>query len=237
MAAGRTRGGEAASVRQQLATSAGVLAGQCAGGPVHDFDVVVAATVTDPDARRGVGLKVVYGFHESPFGAALVMLTNGALCGLAFADDDSGKRAALADMTGRWPRARYGEAAELTGPMADRIFGSPASRRVEVPVALIGTPFDLGVWQALLRIPMGRLVTYTDIARHLGRPEAARAVGTANGRNPISFVVPCHRALRGDGALGGYYWGLARKQGMIAWEAARTSSAPQARRLSASARR
>jgi AraC family transcriptional regulator of adaptative response/methylated-DNA-[protein]-cysteine methyltransferase len=88
---------------------------------------------------------------------------------------------------------------------------------------LIGTAFDVDVWKTLLRIPMGKLVSYTDIALCLGRADAVRAVGTANGRNPISFVVPCHRALRGDGTLGGYYWGLTRKRALIVWEAGRVA--------------
>jgi len=191
-------------------------------GCVHAFETRIVAAITDDARRRGAGLDIAHGFHASPFGEALLLTTQDGLCGLAFVDDESGpdRQAALDDMAARWPRARFHEAPQDTANLATCIFGEPATqRRHVVPLVLIGTPFDLQVWQALLQIPIGQLVSYTQIAQHLGRPSASRAVGTANGRNPISFVVPCHRALRGDGSLGGYYWGLTRKRAMIAWEA------------------
>jgi AraC family transcriptional regulator of adaptative response/methylated-DNA-[protein]-cysteine methyltransferase len=128
-------------------------------------------------------------------------------------------------MTSRWPRAGFVEAPERTAGHAARIF-EPARWCAEQPVrlVLIGTDFEIRVWQALLRIPMGRAVTYADIARHLGQPTASRAVGSAVGRNPISFVVPCHRVLRGDGQLGGYHWGLTRKRALIGWETGRVAT-------------
>ncbi len=193
-----------------------------AGGPIHAFDVQIASAITDEDRRRGAGLDITYGFHASPFGEALLLMTEGGICGLAFVDEDraQGRGNALEDMMGRWPRARFREAPRDTGDLAARIFSLPGSSPGPcVPLTLIGTPFDLQVWQALLKIPLGALVSYTQIAQYLRHPTASRAVGTANGRNPISFVVPCHRALRGDGSLGGYYWGLTRKRALIAWEA------------------
>jgi AraC family transcriptional regulator of adaptative response/methylated-DNA-[protein]-cysteine methyltransferase len=193
-------------------------------GRAHAFDTRIVATITDEVRRRGAGLDVAYGFHDSPFGEALVLTAEGGICGLAFVDDQEGldRRAALDDMAARWLRARFREAPSETHVLAAQIF-APSSERADrvVPLVLIGTPFDLEVWQALLQIPMGQIVSYTQLAQHLGRPSASRAVGSANGRNPISFVVPCHRALRGDGSLGGYYWGLTRKRAMIAWEAGR----------------
>jgi AraC family transcriptional regulator of adaptative response/methylated-DNA-[protein]-cysteine methyltransferase len=190
-------------------------------GRIHAFDVQIAASITDETCRRGAGLDIAYGFHASPFGEALLLMTEGGLCGLAFVDKEGGHdpQAALDDMAARWPRARFREAPCEVQALAARIFpahGAPYDQ--VVPLTLIGTPFDLQVWQSLLQIPIGQLVSYTQIAQHLGHPSASRAVGTANGRNPISFVVPCHRALRGDGSLGGYYWGLTRKRAMIAWE-------------------
>ena len=101
----------------------------------------------------------------------------------------------------------------------------PASRDQPVRLVMIGTDFDVRVWETLLKIPMGRAVSYTDIARHIGAPSASRAVGSAVGRNPISFVVPCHRVLRGDGSLGGYHWGLTRKRALIGWETGRVAAA------------
>jgi AraC family transcriptional regulator of adaptative response/methylated-DNA-[protein]-cysteine methyltransferase len=212
-------------IQSQL-TSAAVLDGDDPGvSQIHAFAIRIAAVISDDSRRRGAGLDIVYGFHDCPFGVALVTMAGGGVCGLAFIDDDpeGNRRVALDDMIRRWPRASFREAPAETAAVAARVFGgSGAGRRDVVPVTLIGTPFDLRVWQTLLAIPMGRLVSYADIARHLGQPSASRAVGTANGRNPISFIVPCHRALRGDGTLGGYYWGLTRKRALIAWEAGRS---------------
>jgi AraC family transcriptional regulator of adaptative response/methylated-DNA-[protein]-cysteine methyltransferase len=122
-------------------------------------------------------------------------------------------------MMRRWPNARYREQPALTAKHVAQVF-SPAQWSAEQPVrlVLIGTDFEVRVWETLLKIPMGRAVSYTDIARHIGKPSASRAVGSAVGRNPISFVVPCHRVLRADGSLGGYHWGLTRKRALIGWE-------------------
>ena len=118
------------------------------------------------------------------------------------------------------------EAPDRTAPHARVIFNaSKWSRDQPVRLVMIGTDFDVRVWEALLKIPMGRAVSYTDIARHIGSPSASRAVGSAVGRNPISFVVPCHRVLRGDGSLGGYHWGLTRKRALIGWETGRWRAA------------
>ncbi len=160
-----------------------------------------------------------YGFHPSPFGTALVMVTEHGLAGLAFADP-GGEAAALADMRARWPRADYVEDRAATGATARRIF-DPATWRPERPlrVVMIGSDFELSVWETLLKLPLGTATTYSDIAAHIGRPSAARAVGTAVGRNPISFVVPCHRVLGKSGGLCGYHWGLTRKKAILGWEA------------------
>lgn len=153
-----------------------------------------------------------------------MLATQRGVAGIAFVDEDAGqsRAEALEDMTRRWPAARFGEDTARTGPHANLIF-DPATWNTKTPVhlVLIGTAFEIRVWEALLAIPMGRAVTYVDIARHLGQPTAARAVGSAVGRNPISFAVPCHRVLRGDGNLGGYHWGLTRKRALIGWEAGR----------------
>ncbi|MGE0699830.1 MAG: methylated-DNA--[protein]-cysteine S-methyltransferase [Hyphomicrobiaceae bacterium] len=217
--------------RHLLAGSASVLdaayeVGLSGTGRLHDLFVDHEAMTPGDYKRRGEGLEIVWGFHETPFGNALVLATDRGVAGLAFVDEDKGQTRdeALADMTHRWPRARYVEAPERTAPFAARIF-DPGRWAAEQPVrlVLIGTDFEVRVWQTLLRIPMGRAVTYADIARHLGQPTAARAVGSAVGRNPISFVVPCHRVLRGDGQLGGYHWGLTRKRALIGWETGRVA--------------
>ena len=202
--------------------------GLSGGGRLHDLFVDHEAMTPGDYKRRGEGLEIAYGFHASPFGEALLLATDHGVAGLAFVDEDKGqtRAEALADMTERWPLARYIEAPERTHSHAERIF-DPAKWSAETPVrlVLIGTDFEVRVWEALLRIPMGRAVSYADIARHLGKPSASRAVGSAVGRNPISFVVPCHRVLRGDGNLGGYHWGLTRKKALIGWEAGRVRGA------------
>ena len=147
------------------------------------------------------------------------------MAGLGFVDEEN-RAAALADMTRRWPRAEFVADDEGTASAAARAF-DPALWRADAPlrIVMIGTDFEVRVWETLLSVPMGRATTYSDIALKLGKPKAARAVGAAVGRNPISFVVPCHRVLGRSGALTGYHWGLARKQAIIGWEAGRAGGA------------
>jgi AraC family transcriptional regulator of adaptative response/methylated-DNA-[protein]-cysteine methyltransferase len=188
-------------------------------GRLHDLFVTHEAMSPGEWKSGGEGLDLRYGFHPSPFGTALVILSPRGLAGLALAD--AGKeRAALADMRRRWPKAAYVEDSAATAPVAARIF-DPARWRPEEPlrVVLIGTDFEVRVWETLLKIPMGRFSTYSDVARHIDAPKAARAVGAAVGKNPVCFVVPCHRVIGKDGALTGYHWGLTRKRAMLGWEA------------------
>ncbi len=210
--------------RRLLRDSASVLdasyeVGLSGPGRLHDLFVTHDAMTPGAYKAGGAGLVVRYGFHDSPFGRALVMITDYGLAGLAFADP-GGEAAAFADMSGRWPRADYVEDHAATAATAARIF-EPGRWNPETPlrVVMIGTDFEVRVWQTLLKIPMGRATTYSDVARRIGRPKAARAVGAAVGRNPISFVVPCHRVLGKSGALTGYHWGLTRKRAIIGWEA------------------
>ncbi len=218
--------------RSLLGNSASILeaaheVGLSGGSRLHDLFVDHEAMTPGDYKRRGEGLDIAYGFHNSPFGEVLILATDRGVAGLAFVDEDKNQTRgqALADMTERWPAARYIEAPERTAPYVARIF-EPGAWTPEQPVrlVLIGTDFEVRVWQTLLKIPMGRAVSYHDIARHLGKPQASRAVGSAVGRNPISFVVPCHRVLRGDGSLGGYHWGLTRKRALIGWETGRVRS-------------
>jgi AraC family transcriptional regulator, regulatory protein of adaptative response / methylated-DNA-[protein]-cysteine methyltransferase len=193
-------------------------------GPSRLHDLFVAHEALTPGDYRRDDLMLAYGFHPSPFGEAIVVAAPRGMAGLGFVDE--GKReAALADMARRWPRARLIEDERMTAPYAARAF-DPTMWRPDAPlrVVLIGTDFELRVWETLLSVPMGRATTYSDIARKIGKPTAARAVGAAVGKNPISFVVPCHRVLGRSGALTGYHWGLARKQAIIGWEAGRTAA-------------
>jgi AraC family transcriptional regulator, regulatory protein of adaptative response / methylated-DNA-[protein]-cysteine methyltransferase len=193
-------------------------------GRLHDLFVVHEAMSPGEWKTGGEGLTVYYGFHPSPFGFALVMTTERGLCGLAFADR-GGEQAALADMRGRWPNARYAEDSARTAVHAQRIFDAKLwTPNTPLRVVLIGTDFEIRVWETLLSIPMGRASTYSDIAKKLGNPKASRAVGAAVGKNPVSFVVPCHRVLGKSGNLTGYHWGLTRKRAMLGWEAAQVAA-------------
>ena len=191
-------------------------------GPGRLHDLFVAHEALSPGEYRagGAGLVLSYGFHPSPFGEAIAVATPRGLAGLGWVDGE--RQAALDDMRRRWPRAQFVERAQDTAPYARRAF-DPAEWRPDrrLRIVLIGTDFEIRVWETLLSIPLARATTYSDIARKLGKPQAARAVGAAVGRNPISFVVPCHRVLGKSGALTGYHWGLARKQAIIGWEAGR----------------
>lgn len=187
---------------------------------LHDLFVTHEAMSPGEWKAKGGGLTIRYGFHICPFGIALIMVTDRGLAGLAFSDSGD-EKACLEDMTCRWPNACYAEDLQATVPYAARIF-EPGKWSSEQPlrVVLIGTDFQVSVWQSLMKIPFGKAVTYSDIANDIGRPTAQRAVGAAVGANPISFVVPCHRALGKNGALTGYHWGLTRKRAMLGWESA-----------------
>jgi len=214
--------------RRLLRQSASVLdasfeVGLSGPGRLHDLFVTHEAMSPGEWKSGGVGLTLHYGFHPSPFGNALVMTTERGLAGLAFADPGE-EAEALADMRGRWPKADAVEDVAGTAPTARRIFDRKLWRADRpLRVVLIGTDFEIRVWEALLTIPMGRATTYSDIAAKVHAPKAARAVGAAVGKNPISFVVPCHRVLGKSGAITGYHWGLTRKRAMLGWEAARTA--------------
>ena len=188
-------------------------------GRLHDLFVTHEAMSPGEWKNGGAGMTLRYGFHPSPFGTAVVIASERGLAGLAFADPGE-EQPALADMQRRWPLASYVADQTATAPFAQRIFDRRLWRADQpLRVVLIGTDFEVRVWQTLLRIPMGRAVSYSDIASRINSPKASRAVGAAVGKNPISFVVPCHRALGKSGALTGYHWGLTRKRAMLGWEA------------------
>ena len=216
--------------RELLRNSASVLdatyeVGLSGPGRLHDLFVTHEAMSPGEWKSGGEGLTIHFGFHPSPFGSALVMATERGLAGLAFADPGT-ERETLADMKSRWPRAHYLEDSARTAALAKRIF-DPAQWQREQPlrVVLIGTDFEVRVWNALLKVPMGKLVTYSDIAGKISAPKAVRAVGAAVGKNPVSFVVPCHRVVGKSGALTGYHWGLTRKCAMLGWEAGQVAAA------------
>lgn len=191
-------------------------------GRLHDLFVTHHAMPPGAYRAKGAGLQIDYGFHPSPFGTALVMETEHGLVGLAFSDPGQ-ETEIFDDMARRWPNAHYVDAPEKTALTAQRIF-DPVHWQAETPlrITLIGTDFEVQVWEQLLTVPLGGITTYGTLADSIGRRKASRAVGAAVGKNPISFVVPCHRAVGSTGALTGYHWGLTRKRAMLGWEAAST---------------
>lgn len=193
-------------------------------GRLHDLFVTHEAMSPGEWKAKGAGLTLAYGFHPSPFGEAIVVTAPRGLAGLGFVDGCD-RDAALADMVRRWPNAAFAADQAATADAALRAF-DPAAWKSDRPlrVVFIGSDFEVRVWESLLRIPLGAATTYSSIAAHIGKPKAARAVGAAVGRNPISFVVPCHRVIGSTGALTGYHWGLTRKQAMLGWEAGRAGT-------------
>ena len=188
-------------------------------GRLHDLFVTHESMSPGEWKNGGAGLTLRSGFHPSPFGTAIVIATGRGLSGLAFADPGE-EQTAFTDMTRRWPNATYVHDNEGTAELAARVFNTKLWRPDQpLRVVLIGTDFEVRVWETLLKVPMGRAVSYSDIASKIQSPKASRAVGAAVGRNPVSFVVPCHRALGKSGALTGYHWGITRKQAMLGWEA------------------
>jgi AraC family transcriptional regulator of adaptative response/methylated-DNA-[protein]-cysteine methyltransferase len=200
-----------------LATADAV--GLSGSGRLHDLFLKWEAMSPGDYAKGGTGLHIFWGWFESPFGSSIVMGTDKGICGLGFADE-MGADAAMHDLLRRWPNARFAENPARLKPWVATAFGvTPTDDKA--PLYLIGAPFQLKVWEALLSIPSGHVTSYSDIAQSIGTPRAVRAVGTAVGRNPVSWLIPCHRALRKSGALGGYHWGLPVKRALLAWESAR----------------
>ncbi|WP_370231400.1 bifunctional helix-turn-helix domain-containing protein/methylated-DNA--[protein]-cysteine S-methyltransferase [Cognatishimia sp.] len=187
-------------------------------GRLHDLFIRWEAMSPGDYAKKGAGLTISYGWFDGPFGDTLVMGTEKGICGMAFAAE-TGRTATYQDLSARWPNAQFQENQTLLEPWVASVFGSP---QAETPLLLIGTALQIKVWEALMRIPTGHVTTYSEIAHAVGSPKAVRAVGTAIGKNPISWIIPCHRALRKSGGLGGYHWGLPVKRAMLAYEAAQS---------------
>jgi AraC family transcriptional regulator of adaptative response/methylated-DNA-[protein]-cysteine methyltransferase len=212
--------------KRELANGASVLdaaidSGLSGSSRLHDLSLKIEAMTPGEYAKGGRGLSIEYGFADCPFGRVLVMTTAKGICGLAFGDEGEDERM-LADMTSRWPKANFVENTMRAEEIAKTIFERDG--KTEIGLHLLGTPFQIKVWEALLAIPEGRMTTYGMLAARLGDAKASRAVGTAVGRNPVSWLIPCHRVLGSDGALHGYHWGLVRKRSMLAMEAARAEN-------------
>ena len=211
--------------RRLLADRASVLettnqVGLSSTSRLHDLFVTHEAMPPGAFRQRGEGLDMVWGAAPSPFGTAVVVVTDYGIAGIGFADGEKPVEVAFDDLRNRWPNANYRRDDARIAPVAARVF-EPSRWTPEEPVkvVLIGTDFEVKVWQTLLRIPVGRATTYQAVATDIGRPTASRAVGAAVGKNPISFVVPCHRVVGSTGALTGYHWGVPRKRAILGWEA------------------
>ena len=197
--------------------------GLSGSGRLHDMFLRWEAMSPGDFARKGDGLVISWGWFDSPFGPALVMGTPRGICGLAFSAE-MGTGAAMEDLCRRWPGATFREDPAVLRDWVQIAFGLQGDGTDKAPMYLIGAPFQIKVWEALLAIPSGHVTTYSEIAQTIGTPKAVRAVGTAVGRNPISWLIPCHRALRKSGGLGGYHWGLPVKRAMLAFESARVDA-------------
>ncbi|MBN1318869.1 MAG: methylated-DNA--[protein]-cysteine S-methyltransferase [Anaerolineales bacterium] len=194
---------------------AAVDAGLSGPGRLHDLFITFAAITPGEYKRQGAGLEIVYGFHDTPFGLCLLATTSRGICALYFASDE-----VLDDLSADWPQADLIEDGTRTQPLIDRIFApSLADQTRPFHLLLKGTNFQVNVWRALLMIPAGAMVSYQDIARYLGKPTASRAVGHAVARNPISYLIPCHRVITKMGHTHRYRWGSTRKKAILAWEA------------------
>ncbi len=215
----------AARAKQALRESRSVLdaafdAGLSGPGRLHDLMVTLEAVSPGEFRTGGAGLAIRWGIHPTPFGDCLLAATARGICALEFLADRAPEEA-VAELAASWPGAELHHRPEITGRLMQRVFPEPG-RLPEGPFHLLvrGTNFQVRVWQALLRIPAGAVISYGDLARRLGQPTAARAVGSAVGRNPVSYLIPCHRVVREATGLGHYRWGATRKRALLAWEAA-----------------
>lgn len=188
---------------------------------LHDLFVKVEGMTPAEYKNGGRNLHINYSFAESPFGNLIVASTEKGVCYMAFEDDEE---KALKNLIAKFPNAIFQRKLDLLQQNALFIFQNDWSKLGEVKLHLKGTDFQLKVWESLLKIPMGQLSTYGNIAEKIGNPNASRAVGTAIGSNPVAFLIPCHRVIQSTGTFGGYMWGNTRKTAIIGWEGAKTHS-------------
>ena len=209
-------------------------AGLSSGGRLHDLFITLEAMTPGEFKTGGAGLTIKIGFHDSPFGECLIAVTDRGICGLSFIVD-ADRTTPVSELEGHWPGATFVEDQRATRDVARRVFAAWSGERWQpnqtgtngevtpTPLSVLvrGTNFQVRVWEALLRIPPGAVATYEDIAAAVGRTGATRAVGSAVARNPVAYLIPCHRVIRKTGAFGGYHWGAARKVAMLLRETAR----------------
>jgi AraC family transcriptional regulator of adaptative response/methylated-DNA-[protein]-cysteine methyltransferase len=217
------------NAKQMLEKSASLLevayqVGLSSPGRLHDLFVTCEAVTPGEYKQRGAGLTIHYGFHPTPFGECLLGVTERGICNLSFVMPE-GRLKALETLHKNWPKATLVEKTSLTQPLVRQIFQpSTQSSHQTMHLYLNGSNFQLKVWEALLRIPAGSVVSYRDISSYLGEPNAARAVGNAVGRNPVAVLIPCHRVIHSLGEFGNYHYGSARKKALLGWEMAHSAS-------------
>jgi AraC family transcriptional regulator of adaptative response/methylated-DNA-[protein]-cysteine methyltransferase len=197
-------------------------AGLSGTGRLHDLFVQIEGMTPGEYKNGGAELDINYSYAQSPFGNILVASTSKGICYMAFTEDE---QASLNDLKNRFPNAKFKQILDQLQQNALYIFTHDWTKLSQIKLHLKGTPFQLKVWETLLKIPMGELTSYGTIAHKITRPNASRAVGTAIGSNPVAFLIPCHRVIQSGGAPGGYMWGLTRKSAIIGWEAAKVNPA------------
>ncbi len=217
---------KAALARGESVLDAAYGSGLSGPSRLHDLFVTQEAVTPGEYKRRGEGMTIHWGFAPSPFGECVLLWTPRGICGLGFIGGKD-RAASYADLAERWPAARYVKDASGAARLAADAF-APVDKRRKLGLMLMGSPFQIKVWEALLKVPEGGLVSYDALAAAIGQSGAARAVGSAVGANPISFLIPCHRAIRKTGVISDYHWGRARKLAIIGWERAQAERAGRA---------
>lgn len=187
-------------------------------GRLHDLFIKVEGMTPGEYKNGGEALHINYTFADSPFGKMIVASTSKGICHMAFAEE--GEVVAFDRLKANFPNARYSQIADMIQQNALFVFSQDWSRLDEIKLHLKGTDFQIKVWETLLKVPSGRLTTYSDLAKRVGYAGASRAVGTAVGNNPVAFLIPCHRVIKATGETGQYHWGTVRKNAIIGWEAA-----------------
>lgn len=204
-------------------------AGLSAQSRVYDLFTTLEAVTPQEYKQKGSGIRIEYGIHETPFGTCLIGITERGVCWLSFIQTDEDSKAQVEEMKSHWNNSTFHANPELTEAFIQKIFHSPlplspGSAEGKLHVFVKGTNFQVKVWEALLKIPMGTVTTYQGVAEQIQSPKAMQAVGSAVGSNHIAYLIPCHRVIRKDGILGEYRWNSTRKKGMIGWEMAKINS-------------
>ncbi|MBK7937323.1 MAG: methylated-DNA--[protein]-cysteine S-methyltransferase [Lewinellaceae bacterium] len=197
--------------------------GLSAQSRVYDLFVNIEGVTPDEFRQRGKGLEIRYGFHNSPFGECFIAATERGICGLSFVSDTT-PQVEFGRFEQKWKFAELKENQAFTKEIVENVFQPERRKSSKITLLVQGTNFQLKVWEALLSIPAGSVATYEHIARSIGRPGAARAVGMAIGNNPVGYIIPCHRVIKKAGQIGEYHWGVTRKRALIGWEMAQAAT-------------